>query len=50
MKVSRKIQRKGADFLSVAEAIQLMLAFGGLIINLIGLVVTLITLHNNKKK
>ena len=50
MKVGMKIQWKGANFLSVAEAIGLMITFGGFIVNLIGLVVTLIVLHNNKKK
>ncbi|MFL2077173.1 putative holin-like toxin [Marinilactibacillus psychrotolerans] len=36
--------------MSVAEALQLMIGFGSLLISLISLVVVLIKLNNDKKK
>ena len=49
MKISTKIiERK--SLLPVAEVLQPMIGFGTLLISLIGLVVVLIKLNNDKKK
>ena len=49
MEISTKILER-RSLLSVAEALQLRIGFGTLLISLISLVVVLIKLNNDKKK
>lgn len=49
MSISTEIW-KGEAFLPIADALQLMIAFGSFLVSLIGLVVVLIKHINDKKK